>query len=330
MLEDEQMMPTNESLYKDLLVVDGLFPREMTEEHIDEILDGGVDVVQNSLVTGGADFVDAIDAIKRTQVTLAGKQGVRQIDTLSGLHGSDDDLKVVFGFQNSTPFERGRAIEENVALFDRLGVRFAQVTYNKRNYAGDGCSERTDSGLSDFGVELIEALEAHDILVDLSHAGPRTAAEAAEVAEKPVVLSHSNAEAVHSHPRNVSDDLIRTVAETGGTVGINSLGPAVSPEDESTIADYVDHIEYVQGLVGIEHVALGPDIGDSTWDTSPKSILEDPRFELFGNRRVTGLESPTGISLILDEMLERGFDESEIRAVFGENLLRVFEATWPE
>src|SRR5699024_1211482 len=100
-----------------------------------------------------------------------------------------------------------------------LGVGIAQLAYNSRNRIGDGCAERSDCGLSRFGVRVIERMNAVRMIVDCAHTGFRTTMDAIEHSSAPVVISHANPYAVHASPRNVSDELLKAIAENGGTVG---------------------------------------------------------------------------------------------------------------
>src|SRR5690606_5314627 len=109
--------------------------------------------------------------------------------------------------------------------FQRLGLRYMQLTYNHRNLVGDGCAEPTDAGLSRFGRELVPAMASAGIVMDVTHAGPRTALEALRLAKAPAIASHANPKALYDNPRNVSDDVIRAIADTGGVVGCTLPSP---------------------------------------------------------------------------------------------------------
>ena len=110
-------------------------------------------------------------------------------------------LAVYYLIQNSEPIEKDLS---RLDMLYNLGLRSVQLTYNSRNYVGDGCYERTDAGISNFGVELIEKLNAKRMLIDLSHAGMKTMQESIATSKMPVIISHSTCKALNPHPRNTS------------------------------------------------------------------------------------------------------------------------------
>src|SRR5690606_35311404 len=109
--------------------------------------------------------------------------------------------------------------------FRRLGLRYMQLTYNNRNLIGDGCAEPTDAGLSRFGRELVKAMSSSGIVMDVTHAGPRTALEALKLATQPAIASHANPRTLYENARNLTDDVIRAIADTGGVVGCTLPSP---------------------------------------------------------------------------------------------------------
>lgn len=312
--------------HEDTLLVEGVAPRNLTDEHLTEHRAGGVDAFVNTVTeTHDATFEDAVLAIRDAQQRLAEYPNATQVCSVDDIR-TQGEISVVFGFQNTTALERN-GDPNNVSIFAQLGVRVIGLTYNARNWAGNGCTERVDDGISKFGLSVIDALESNDILLDLSHAGPRTASEALDASSQPVVFSHSNAKSLHDHPRNISDELITSAADTGGVVGIAAYAPLVS--DDVTLDDYVDHIEYVVDLVGINHVALGCDLGGDTWDTYPQLLIDDPDFpDIGGPRRVPDLVTYADMPNLTVKLVERGFSRESIEAIMGENLLRVYEEVW--
>src|SRR5262249_44209843 len=125
---------------------------------------------------------------------------------------------------------------------------------------GDGCHERTDCGLSRFGLELIAEMNRVGVLVDVTHAGHRTALEAIEASRAPVIMSHSSPRAVFDHPRNVPDDQIVAMANKGGVMGMQGLGMFLSKEGTDISPERVfAFLDYAVQLVGPRHVGFGLD-----------------------------------------------------------------------
>ena len=144
-------------------------------------------------------------------------------------------------------------------LFHALGVRIIQITYNERNLLGNGCYERRDEGLTNFGVDAIKQMNRLGILIDLSHVGDRTTLEAIELSEKPVAITHANARAFVNHVRNKTDEALSLLAEKGGVIGANAFPAFFENTFDATLTDYVDAIDDLVQRVGIDHVGIGTD-----------------------------------------------------------------------
>src|SRR5579872_226129 len=170
-------------------------------------------------------------------------------------------LGVVFHFQSCSPFEQEL---RNVEIFYRLGVRAALLPYNIRNFVADGCTERTDSGLSRFGVRLVKEMNRVGMVVDGSHTGIRSSLDAVEVTEAPFIFSHSGAKAVYDHPRNITDEQIKACARTGGVIGVVALPQFLGDVADPRLETVVRHIAYIAELVGVEHVGIGMDYAGAT------------------------------------------------------------------
>jgi membrane dipeptidase len=151
-------------------------------------------------------------------------------------------VAVVLQFQGGNPLEYDVNLVE---AFHRLGVRILQLTYNARNPLGDGCTERTDIGLSDLGLAAVAEINRVRMVLDLSHVGVRTSLEALEVSRAPAIFSHSNARAVCDHPRNLTDEQLRLVAQKGGVVGVNAFPAFVRREGTPTVEHLLDHVDYL-------------------------------------------------------------------------------------
>jgi membrane dipeptidase len=224
-----------------------------------------------------------------------------------------------------------------VWLLHTLGVRIIQLTYNERNLVGDGCYESTNVGLSRFGRDVIREMNAAGVLVDLSHCGEQTTLETIEFSEFPVAVTHANAYALFPHPRNKSDAVIRLLAERGGVIGANAYPLFFRNGYVTTIAEYLDVIEYLIGLAGIDHVAIGTDFchGRSPewfrWVNStshgrrpPDRMPEIPH----PHRQLVGFEDARRFGDLCAGLFERGYSESDVRKVLGENWLRLFSQVW--
>lgn len=232
-------------------------------------------------------------------------------------------LSVVFDLEGLN------AIGDQVDLIEMyydLGVRWALVAYNKNNLAGGGCLDE-DCGLTEFGREVVKRMDQIGMVVCCSHTGHRTVKDVLDIAQGPIIFSHSNPSSLWQHPRNISDNLIRDCASTGGVVGINGVGIFLGKNDIST-ETVARNIAYVADLVGAEHVGLSLD-----YAFDPEEISD-----FFKNNRDMFPEDEFGDSLDIVEperlpqirmQLEKmGFHQSEISNILGGNWFRVADRVW--
>lgn len=171
-------------------------------------------------------------------------------------------IGVIYGFQNSVMMGTDLS---RVADFAKRGVRVIQLTYNPANSAGDGSMAPENRGLTPFGRQLVEALNASRLMVDLSHSGERTCLEAARVSSRPISINHTGCRALCDLPRNKTDAELRLVAERGGFVGIYFM-PFLSPDSVAEPADVAAHLEHAVNVCGEDHVGLGTDGGTTGVD----------------------------------------------------------------
>lgn len=223
--------------------------------------------------------------------------------------------------------EGAMPIEEDLALlrvFHRLGVRCIGLTWNHRNALGDGIGTETASGLTAFGVAAVREMQRLGITVDVSHLNDAGTAHVLDIATKPVVASHSNAYALCPHPRNLRDHLIRGIAASGGLIGVHALQMLVTPAGPPTLAQLLDHVDYLVRLAGVDHVAIGPDLME-TW---PIEVYR--RTSMAGMDFVYPPEFDTLAKFpnITRGLVQRGYTDEAIAKILGGNWLRVFEQTW--
>jgi membrane dipeptidase len=216
-----------------------------------------------------------------------------------------------------------------VDVFWELGVRMVGLTWNRRNAFADGVAEVSDGGLSVAGRDLVARLAACGVVLDLSHASPRTFADVLEAApDAVVVVSHANCRALVESPRNLTDDQLRAIAARDGVIGMLAHPFVLSAP---TIAALADHVDHVVETVGVEHVGLGGDfmrqlvasgaVGNVSLALLPAGMGLDAAVE--------GLEGPEGYPLLLDELRERGYEGERLSAVLSGNWLRVLRRGLP-
>ncbi|MFE2301681.1 dipeptidase [Streptomyces sp. NPDC059445] len=180
-----------------------------------------------------------------------------KVRTVADIHRARQERRigVIYGFQNAVAV--GDDVER-VATFADLGVRVVQLTYNQANHIGDGSMAPENRGLTDFGRSVVEALDEHHLMVDLSHSGERTCLEAAKSARLPVSINHTGCRALADLPRNKTDEELRLVASRGGFVGIYFM-PFLNLSGHATAADVVEHIVHAVNVCGEDAVGIGTD-----------------------------------------------------------------------
>ncbi len=234
------------------------------------------------------------------------------------------DLAVVLHFQGGDP------IEADVNLLDAyhaLGVRVMQPTYNARNRLGDGCLERANSGLSKLGRSAITRMNELGIVVDIAHVGRRTSLEVIEASTAPVIASHGNACGVYDSRRNLTDEQIKAVAASGGVIGVCAFPGFVSAAD-ADLDKVADHVDYLAGLVGAEHVGLGLDFAAETQEDYDYFGYEEDTYPRPPWTYPPGIAGFADLRNIGPALARRGYTAEQIDGIASGNFLRVFRAVW--
>lgn len=232
---------------------------------------------------------------------------------------SDD----VYAVLSAADFDRARAedkvgillsIEDGAALggslaalrmFYRLGVRAVGLTWNGRNELAEGVGAReSGGGLTAFGRAVVGEMERLGMVVDVSHITERGFWDVVDVSQRPFIASHSNAQAVCDHPRNLTDEQIRALAERGGVMGMNFCPPFVREGGDARIDDIVRHIDYIVDLVGPQHVGIGSDYDGIS--TTP-----------------VGLEDAARLPALTELLLSKGYADDVVADIIGGNFRRV-------
>ena len=321
------------ALFEDALVCDMTLPWLASYADEDVTLprfrDAGVDFA--SLTVN--DFPGSLGGTLRRIATVT--REVRERSESMVLVKSVDDIRrakrdgrlaLAFNLQETNPLE-GEV--DFVQTFYDVGVRHMLLAYNQKNLVGDGCAERTDAGLSRFGIRVIEEMNRVGMMVDGSHSGYRTTMEAMEVTTAPFIFSHSLAHAVHAHYRNIRDDQIRACAGTGGIVGFNGVGFFLDDETVSS-ETVVRHIDHVAGLVGPRHVGIGLDYCRDTrrvgaWTLANTDMWPPNDGKPMGE---TEFVKPEQLLEIADILLARDYSAADVRGILGENFARVATQVW--
>jgi membrane dipeptidase len=236
---------------------------------------------------------------------------------------------VIINLQNLEPIGSNL---EMIDLFYMMGIRIAQLTLNTKNLIGTGCIARRDRGLTDFGSEVIARMNKLGMVIDISHCGPQTSMNAIEYSNNPLMATHTSAKSLYDHPRAKDDDLLKAIAEKGGYIGVLTIQGFINNKLEPTIDDWIDHIDYLVNLVGIDHVGIGTDYyGQSIPDELAARLDEflsklgmGPEHGGSFQYKMKGFRDYAEFPNLIEGLIRRGYSEIEIRKITGENFIRVF------
>ena len=310
----------------------------------EEMVATGVTLLRDTVMPVG----NLPDAWGEYQKDVAIKQNViaANPDRLILVRSAADILKakrekkfaVVFGTQDTSMV--GPELDR-LAQLKKDGVMTVQLTYNNGNLAGDGSLEPRNGGITKLGKATIERIEAEKLLLDLSHGGARTMAEAAAFAKRPLVISHTGARALTDHPRNTADETMKAVADKGGVVGVYWM-PFLTLDSHPKGEDLLRHIDHVAKVVGEDHIGIGTDNGvlPTTLDDETKERLKKWQLE----RIKAGIAAPgeaVGVYPLVEDynsidrykrfvadLGKRGWTDARLEKLMGGNFLRVYRDAW--
>lgn len=224
-----------------------------------------------------------------------------------------------------------------INIFFQLGVRMMHLTYNRRNPIGDGCAEKANGGLSDFGRAVVKEMNRVGVIVDIAHSGWQTSLEAAQVSTKPMVASHTTVTSLHKHIRSKPDNVIRAIADTGGYIGICCIPRFLGGTGD--IAAMMKHIDYVVKNFGSDHVAIGTDVAYfSSYGSEENKKIPALRKQRAGwealwpednyveTREMERSMAWTNWPLFTVGMVQMGYSDEVIQKILGGNIMRVARA----
>jgi len=311
---------------------------------IEAIRQRRIDLVSMTLgeVGNGPDrFRSAVQSVAEWDALLAvHKAHFMKIESAADIRAAraSGRLGLVYNFQDTTMLEGEAA---RVATFAALGVKQIQLTYNKRNLAGDGCLERANAGLSDFGREVIARIEESKLLLDLSHAGQRTIAEGIAAAKRPPAITHSACRSLVDLPRNTFDSEMRALADKGGVFGLY-LMPFLRTSGQPGKEDLLRHLEHAAKVCGEDHIGLGTDGPLFGYEINEETRKRHREF--FEDRRKRGISAPGEAADVLNlvegyndvarystlaaDLEARGWSRTRIDKLLGGNFVRLWSEVW--
>jgi len=210
---------------------------------------------------------------------------------------------IILGLENG--YGIGKDIKNIKKLAD-MGVAYITLSHNGHNDICDSHRGKPEhDGLSDFGRQVVEEMNRQGIMVDISHTSEKTSFDVLEISDKPVIASHSSAKAKCSHTRNISDRLMKAIADKGGVIQICLYSGFIKKQGPATVADAVDHIDYIVKKVGIDYVGIGSDFD--------------------GGGELSDCRAANELPQITFELIRRGYSDEDIEKIWGGNFMRVWE-----
>ena len=212
--------------------------------------------------------------------------------------------------------------------FYELGVRSIGLTHARGNAAGHGgafaARGSSPNGLTSFGRDVVRECEKLGVIIDLAHINPAGFDEVLSIITKPPIVSHTNARRYYDIERNISDEQIDMIGERGGVIGINSV--LVSPrEEESTMDRYIDHIQHVADLIGIDCVGIGFDFFEFIYRQWPERRQQELAAKFTTPHFIPDLRNHSHARNLTRGLIERGFTDEQIEKILRGNWLRIFQ-----
>jgi membrane dipeptidase len=353
----------------------GLFPKDVTEtpamvregrqatafealshSHWDAVLDNLLDGICTMHSKGGWKWREILQDLGIRLCDLAHQDFLFHATTVEDIHRAHREGKLAW-----IASMEGAAMIENeldrIEVLYGFGVRALGIAYSEGNALGAGLKEPGDGGLTVFGRKAVERMNKVGMLIDCSHCGDRTTLDTIEVSEKPIILSHIGARALWDSNRLAPDRVLVACAEKGGVIGIEAAPHTTLTYNNRThsLDAFMEHFEYVKGLVGIDHVGFGPDsiFGDHVGlhhayaanlslkeahggtgedpEAGEDAAAEDaaPDMDYEEVEYVEGIENPVeGSKNILRWLVKHGYSDEDIGKVMGGNALRLLDAAW--
>jgi membrane dipeptidase len=340
--------------YRRTLAIDGLggpdlfFYKETDSEYAAELqalrecgLGGAVTTVSSLFWLGDKAYNDTRQRIDDWKAVIARHPDLLLlVRTRADLDRAEreDKVGVIFTFQGTEPLGEDA---DRIAQFHGQGVRVIQLTHNRRNLVGDGCMEPGNAGLSNYGHQVVERLNAEKVVVDLAHGSVRTIHEGILASQAPVLISHTGCRALVDAPRLVGDTDLKLMADRGGVAGI-IFWPYLRKQGQQTSADVIRHIEHAIRVCGEDHVGIGTDLGIAPIEVTPAFVKDnaemlrgmiaegnfdrnrDPQLFLFP----PDLNMANRFEVLAAMLSARGHSDARIGKILGGNFARVMGEVW--
>ena len=245
----------------------------------------------------------------------------------------ENKTAIFFGFQNCSP------IEDNIDLVSKvheLGCRFMQLTYNNQSLLATGCYEKNDSGVTNFGREVIKEMNRIGIVVDMSHSAEKSTFDAIEISEKPIAITHANPLFWHNAIRNKSSKLLKTLSESGGMLGLSLYPHHLKGSSNCTLENFCEMVAKLTEIMKVEKIGIGSDLclnqpdsvvewmRNGTW-TKTKNFGEGTKNKQGFPEQPSWFKDARGFANLESGLKKTGFNENEIKGILGNNWFNFYK-----
>jgi len=332
-MENESMNQRQEAdMHREAIVIDGLNASYFFNEAVlRRIRQGGVTAF-NGTVAAWHSLPETMNLIADYYRLFEDRADwIMQVRRAEDIHEAKvrGCAGMIFGFQDTGPINGNLRM---LSVYHALGVRVIQLTYNDENAVGCGCMTPEDKGLTPFGREVVAEMNRLGMLVDLSHCGHKTTMDAIEASKGPVAFTHANPLALAKSPRNKPDEAFKALAAKGGVAGVVLLPAWLTHHGQASLEDYLNAIDYLVNLMGIDHVGLGTDfmeeIPAEIMATALKGISAENLQKFYGSTIVNGFESAAEFPRVTEGLLSRGYSPQDVKKIMGGSWLRLYERVW--
>ena len=241
---------------------------------------------------------------------------------------------IFFGFQNCSPIEDDISLVEKV---HKLGCRFMQLTYNNQSLLATGCYEKIDSGVTNFGREVIKEMNRVGIVIDMSHSAEQSTFDAIEISEKPIAITHSNPAYWHAAKRNKSSNLLKILSESGGILGLSLYPHHLKDNTNCTLESFCEMAARTAEIMSVNNIGIGSDLclnqpdkvvewmRNGTWSKS-KNYGEGSKNRPGFPKQPKWFEDARGFANLESGLKKVGFSEIEINGILGNNWYNFYKA----
>ena len=245
----------------------------------------------------------------------------------------ENKTAIFFGFQNCSP------IEDNIDLVEKIhehGCRFMQLTYNNQSLLATGCYEKNDSGVTNFGREVIKEMNRVGIVIDMSHSAEKSTFDAIDISEKPIAITHANPFFWHSAKRNKSSELLKVLSESGGMLGLSLYPHHLKEGTNCSLESFCEMTARLSDIMNLEKIGIGSDLclnqpdivvewmRNGTW-TKTKNFGEGTKNKPGFPKQPSWFKDARGFTNLKEGLLKTGFNENEVNGILGNNWFNFYK-----